>query len=351
MLHRGRLRTAQPRLAAAHLRRRRLLDRHPRLRRRQRRPRDGRVGHGAGGAADGELRTADAAATPTFAGSVVALGALGHRHHAHPGPRARPSTCGSGSTRACRGRFDDDSTRCWRPRTASASSPTGRATGVDQVWLKQRDADARAPRRAGSARRRADGPRHPVRGRCRQHCTPQLGVPGPWHERLPHFRLEFTPSSGEELQSEYLRAARARRRRLRARSTGSATRSRPCCRSARSAPIAADDLWLSPRPRARQRRGALHLGRRTRPPCTPVVAAVEAALAAVRRAAALGQGLRHRAGRRAGALATPARHRSSSCAGTTPPASSATRWWTATCPPDAPGPARIPRRARRATRP
>ena len=30
-----------------------------------------------------------------------------------------------------------------------------------------------------------------------------MGVPGPWYERLPHFRMGFTPSSGKELQSEY----------------------------------------------------------------------------------------------------------------------------------------------------
>lgn len=36
------------------------------------------------------------------------------------------------------------------------------------------------------------------------HCTRQLGEPGPWNERLPHFRLDFTPSNGAELQSEYL---------------------------------------------------------------------------------------------------------------------------------------------------
>jgi xylitol oxidase len=36
------------------------------------------------------------------------------------------------------------------------------------------------------------------------NCTEQLGSPGPWHARLPHFRDEFTPSSGNELQSEYL---------------------------------------------------------------------------------------------------------------------------------------------------
>jgi xylitol oxidase len=37
-----------------------------------------------------------------------------------------------------------------------------------------------------------------------ENCTEQFGVPGPWHERLPHFRPEFVPSSGAELQSEYL---------------------------------------------------------------------------------------------------------------------------------------------------
>ncbi len=30
-----------------------------------------------------------------------------------------------------------------------------------------------------------------------------MGVPGPWHESLPHFKMNFTPSSGKELQSEY----------------------------------------------------------------------------------------------------------------------------------------------------
>src|SRR5690606_29149629 len=35
-------------------------------------------------------------------------------------------------------------------------------------------------------------------------CTEQGGAAGPWFERLPHFRLEFTPSAGEEIQSEYL---------------------------------------------------------------------------------------------------------------------------------------------------
>jgi xylitol oxidase len=45
---------------------------------------------------------------------------------------------------------------------------------------------------------------HPVPGMPAVNTTEQLGVAGPWHERLPHFRAEFTPSSGAELQSEYL---------------------------------------------------------------------------------------------------------------------------------------------------
>lgn len=36
-----------------------------------------------------------------------------------------------------------------------------------------------------------------------QNCTEQMGSVGPWYARLPHFKMEFTPSSGEELQSEF----------------------------------------------------------------------------------------------------------------------------------------------------
>ena len=44
---------------------------------------------------------------------------------------------------------------------------------------------------------------HPIAGHDAEPCTDQLGIPGPWYERLPHFRMNFTPSSGAELQSEY----------------------------------------------------------------------------------------------------------------------------------------------------
>jgi alditol oxidase len=44
---------------------------------------------------------------------------------------------------------------------------------------------------------------HPVAGHSAESCTEQMGIPGPWYERLPHFRMNFTPSSGAELQTEY----------------------------------------------------------------------------------------------------------------------------------------------------
>jgi alditol oxidase len=44
---------------------------------------------------------------------------------------------------------------------------------------------------------------HPIVELASENCTEQMGAPGPWHERLPHFRMNFTPSSGKELQSEY----------------------------------------------------------------------------------------------------------------------------------------------------
>jgi len=44
---------------------------------------------------------------------------------------------------------------------------------------------------------------HPIRELSAENCTEQMGITGPWYERLPHFKMGFTPSSGKELQSEY----------------------------------------------------------------------------------------------------------------------------------------------------
>jgi alditol oxidase len=125
---------------------------------------------------------------------------------------------------------------------------TWRGGPVDQVWRKCLAAPGDP---AGSEPSRwrgavlADHPLHPVPGMSPEYCTEQLGVPGPWHLRLPHFRLEFTPSSGEELQSEYLvprehaSAALAAIDRIR-------DRVAPVLQISEIRTVAPDELWLSP---------------------------------------------------------------------------------------------------------
>jgi xylitol oxidase len=75
---------------------------------------------------------------------------------------------------------------------------------LDLLWVKHRSTDGWVPPQQWHGATPADGPRHPVPGMPTENATEQLGVPGRWYDRLPHFRLEFTPSAGEELQTEYL---------------------------------------------------------------------------------------------------------------------------------------------------
>jgi len=74
-----------------------------------------------------------------------------------------------------------------------------------QVWIKQRmdsDISSSLPSDFYGAKL-ATHKLHPIAGHDATPCTEQMGTPGPWYERLPHFRMNFTPSSGAELQSEY----------------------------------------------------------------------------------------------------------------------------------------------------
>lgn len=76
---------------------------------------------------------------------------------------------------------------------------------INQVWVKKKvsaEDPADAPSELFGAKA-ATKDLHPIEAISAINCTPQLGVAGPWHERLPHFRLDFTPSAGEELQAEY----------------------------------------------------------------------------------------------------------------------------------------------------
>ena len=118
---------------------------------------------------------------------------------------------------------------------------------MQQVWLKRRVTDGApgvaAPEFFGAPA--AQGPMHPIRALSAVTCTEQMGVPGPWYDRLPHFRLDFTPSSGAELQSEYLVPRRHAVAALRA-ILGLRDQVVPLLQVTEIRTIAADHLWMSP---------------------------------------------------------------------------------------------------------
>jgi xylitol oxidase len=77
---------------------------------------------------------------------------------------------------------------------------------ITQVWIKRRTDRTYEPATLGPNffdAHRATQNMHPILGHTAEACTEQMGVPGPWYERLPHFKMNFTPSSGQELQTEY----------------------------------------------------------------------------------------------------------------------------------------------------
>ncbi|MBT0770666.1 FAD-binding protein [Kineosporia sp. J2-2] len=115
---------------------------------------------------------------------------------------------------------------------------------IDMLWRKQLAGDPVAPASYFGARP-ADGPRHPIAGMPTENATQQLGVPGPWHERLPHFRFEFTPSRGDELQSEFLLPVEQAGAALAA-VNEVAPRFADALQVAEIRTVAGDDLWLSP---------------------------------------------------------------------------------------------------------
>jgi alditol oxidase len=75
----------------------------------------------------------------------------------------------------------------------------------NEMWIKSRTEKGQTfeatPEFYGA--KLATGNLHPIAELSAENCTEQMGVPGPWYERLPHFRMGFTPSAGKELQSEY----------------------------------------------------------------------------------------------------------------------------------------------------
>ena len=129
----------------------------------------------------------------------------------------------------------------------SVSVFTRWAESTDQVWVKSRvTGESHATTHADFFGATAAAEQmHPIMGLDPVNCTPQLGVPGPWYDRLPHFRMGFTPSSGAEIQSEYFvprsHALSAIGAVLRIGPT-----IRPLLQVSEIRTIAADQLWMSP---------------------------------------------------------------------------------------------------------
>jgi len=194
--------------------------------------------------ADGELVTIERGADD-FAGAVVALGALGIMvslsldieptyyvsQHVYEDMRLD--------------QLDEHFDEIFAGGYSVSLFTTWRDPLISQTWVKQRVTEPGEPLPVWLGAKLASGPRHPVPGHSPVHCTQQLGVPGPWHQRLPHFRLDYTPSAGRELQSEFLLPRSAAVPAIHAIDQISdlvAT----VLQISEIRTIAADDLWLSP---------------------------------------------------------------------------------------------------------
>jgi alditol oxidase len=118
---------------------------------------------------------------------------------------------------------------------------------INEVWLKSRVEKGQASEAPAEffGAKRATRNLHPIAELSAENCTEQMGVPGPWYERLPHFRMGFTPSAGKELQSEYFIP---RQHAVEAILAVERLRDQvgPHLMITEIRAIAADDLWMSP---------------------------------------------------------------------------------------------------------
>lgn len=118
---------------------------------------------------------------------------------------------------------------------------------VNQLWIKNLVSPGKDMPMPDSffGAKKASTKQHPIIGMAVENATDQNGVPGPWNDRLAHFRAEFTPSGGDELQSEFyvprqlataaLQAVNAMRDEI-----------SPLLLTSEIRAIASDELWMSP---------------------------------------------------------------------------------------------------------
>jgi xylitol oxidase len=183
------------------------------------------------------LRTGEA----DFPGAVVHLGALGVVTHVTlklvPRFEVAQVVYENLDWDVAAGRFDEVTAAAY-----SVSLFTDLRGPRFNAWLKEKD--GHPPHDDFFDATPAPGPRHPVPGGAGANATEQMGVLGPWYARLPHFRLEFTPSSGEEIQSEYFVPRRVARQALTV--LGElAPLLAPVLQVCEIRTVAGDDLWLS----------------------------------------------------------------------------------------------------------
>jgi alditol oxidase len=181
---------------------------------------------------------------PDFDGLVVGLGALGAVTRitldVEPAYEVRQRVFEGLSWEALFEHFDEIMSCGY-----SVSIFTRWGETIDQVWVKSRVTDEPEQVESdlfGAAAAAVD--RHPILGLDASSCTPQLGRAGSWADRLPHFRMGFTPSSGEELQSEYLFPRRYAVEAIEA-VRSLADEIRPILQVSEIRTVAADRLWMS----------------------------------------------------------------------------------------------------------
>jgi xylitol oxidase len=192
---------------------------------------------------DGQIIAASSG-EPDFDGLVVGLGALGAVTRitldVEPAYEVRQRVFEGLSWEALFEHFDEIMSCGY-----SVSIFTRWGETIDQVWVKSRVTDEPEQVESdlfGAGAAAVD--RHPILGLDASSCTPQLGRRGPWADRLPHFRMGFTPSSGEELQSEYLFPRRNAVEAIEA-VRKLADEIRPILQVSEIRTVAADRLWMS----------------------------------------------------------------------------------------------------------
>ncbi len=194
--------------------------------------------------ADGELLTT-ARGGPDFDGLVVGLGAVGALVRitldVESTYQVRQQVFDRLTWQALFENFDAIMSSGYSVSVFTRWGPT-----TEQVWVKRREREGSDfDHRELFGALAATAERHPIPGLDPANCTPQLGVPGPWYDRMPHFRMGFTPSSGDEIQSEYLVPRRDALSAIEA-VRGLSSTVRPLTQISEIRMIAPDSLWMSP---------------------------------------------------------------------------------------------------------